>query len=269
MGIREKEIIHRAKEAEKENREEEMPLYRTYGVKKKVRPVLEKINLTLGRILAFGFLGMLSCIALVSVIAFYLFFPEAWIKIVVTVFLGGFVMMKATKNFRKRRKFCGNLKKIVKRNHYRLQTKRSFFASFSWSEGQEDFVLDTKQCRYHVRYLTVKKYRSSLNFEDKDHITLVQYPLENRFTLILDLQPKFKVFPLPEPPKNDSSSRRVEYAILVNPVGREMKYKDKDGSMVATGTGAKLFGYTVYTANGFLEAIQRNDRSNNSSRISY
>ena len=243
--------------------DEDLSLYRSYGVKKRLRPWQEKINLTVGRVAVLWVMGVLLLALTMCLIGFFIAFPELWVKVLICAVAALTVAVKLTRTIRKRRKFCKKLKKMCKSEKYRLTFVQNFFQSLIWSGNREDFILETGSFVYYVRYLTVRKYRSSLYFEKPDAIKLVTRPLNNKFTLIFDFKPKTKYYPIDFTVDEKISSiwgnKKQIKALVVNPVSAEMLYKCKDGGYESTGNGGEHFGYTVFTGSGFLETVRRNE----------
>ncbi len=243
----------------------DVPLHRSYGVKKRLRPWQEKMELGISKIFLFWILGVLLFVSSVSVICFFLYFPEMWIKLVIGIAVGVIFTVRRTRTIRKRAKFSRSLKKMCREKKFRLTREQSFFASLIWSGNREDFVLETGSCIYYARYLTVGKYRSTVYLEKPDEIRLVKRPLQNKFTTIFDIHPRVKHYPLDFEIGDRVSSvwehKRVVKAMIVNPVCEDMRYKKKDGGYETTGNGGTHFGYTIFTASGFLETVRRNENA--------
>lgn len=243
------------------SRDEGELLYRSYGVKRRLRPWQEKINLTFGRVIVLWMLGVLLFAAATCVVGFFVWFPELWVKVLLGVLAGGFAVFRLTRTLRKRRRFCKKLKRLCRAKKYRLTYVQNFFQSLVWSGNREDFVLETGGCVYYVRYLTVRKYRSSLYFEKPDAIKLIKRPLNNKFTLIFDMKPRTKYYPIDftidERLSTIWGNKKQIKALVVNPVCAEMLYKSKDGGYESTGSGGEHYGYTVFTGSGFIETVKR------------
>ena len=262
MNGRDRFWLNQAKQSQG-SQDDSVSLYRSYGVKRRLRPWQEKIELTFGRVIVLWILGVLLFAAVMCVIGFYIAFPELWVKVILSVLVGSVVLFRLTRTLRKRKSFCKRLKKLCKKERYRLTYVQNFFQSLIWSGNREDFILETGSCVYYVRYLTVRKYRSSLYFEKPDAIKLVKRPLNNKFTLIFDAKPKIKHYPIDFTIDEKISSiwgnKKQIKALVVNPVCAEMFYKAKDGGYESTGNGGEHFGYTVFTGSGFLETVRRNE----------
>ncbi len=166
-----------------------------------------------------------------------------------------------TKTPRKRLKFLRNLKKLCKKERYRLKRVRKFTRSFKWDPSAPDFILETGRHTYYCHFLTVNKYNSTLTFRSPEFIEKVSYPLDNKFTIIFEFKPKKKELRTNFKPLPENSSKKYVRAIILNPVCREMLETDKDGGLIATGNGMEKFGYSVFTGTGFTEAVKRNEYS--------
>jgi hypothetical protein len=46
-------------------------------------------------------------------------------------------------------------------------------------------------------------------------------------------------------------------ALIVNPVPHTIRKVEKDGAIYETGTGERMWGYTVFSGSGFLETLDR------------
>ena len=252
----------RAQMNEKKNSSyESVPLYRSYGVKRRLRPWQEKIELGFGKIILFWVLGTLLLAAGLAVLNFWIYYPEAWIKVVLGALIGILILLRLTRTVRKRAKFTRALRRFCKSRGYRLIKTQNFFQSLIWSGNREDFILETEESIYFARYLTVKKYRSTLYLEKPDELRLVKRPLQNKFTVIFDIQPRAKYYPLDFSVENEEAlkngPKKFGKVLIVNPVCEEIRYKKKDGGFETTGNGGSHFGYTVFTGSGFLETLRR------------
>ena len=234
-------------------------LHRSYGVQRRLRPWKEKLELGFYKIFLFWVLGVLSLAAILAIVNFWLYYPERWVKLLLSVIIGGIVVFRLLRSVRKRTGFSRKLKKLCRKKRYVMDTKQNFFASLIWSGNREDFILETDKERYFVRYLTVRKYRSSLYLESEELLRLVKRPLNSRFTDIFDFRPRAKYYPMDFHIREEEnkSGKRIVKVLLVNPVCEEIMYKKKDGGYETTGNGGEHFGYTVYTAGGFLNVVKR------------
>ena len=238
--------------------QDEVPLYRSYGVTRNYRPFVGAIGNGAIVIVALWIICLFVMVLSFALVAF-LFYGQLLLVTVFYLLAGGILFAVLTRTIRKRMKFRRRLKKLCRKEGYRLEYRRSLLSSFSWREGQIDFLLNTRSTLYEVRFLTLKKYNGALLFESEDSFQYTTYPYRNLLTTIFNVQPRTRTYSLDQTPATVRGSRTAERVLLINPVCREMFYKDRDGSRVATGSGAELFGYTVFTATGFLETVKRRD----------
>lgn len=233
---------------------EHTPLYRSYGVTKKHRTLAEVIGENMLAAVAIWLSCVLLLAGTMASIAFFLYGEILLVTLAYLILVSVFLTV-VTRSLRKRWKFLRQLKKLAKKEGYRLTFQRKFYKSFRW-ENRVDFVLATRSRQYEVRFLALRKYNASLFF-DAEGLRYVVYPLQNIFTTMFGRQPRERIFPLPPVPSE--APERLERVVLINPVCREMFLKDRDGSLVATGSGTSFGGYTFYTASGLLETVKRRD----------
>lgn len=248
--------------AEEENETEvipgEIPLYRTYGVTKKYRPRLAKFNEILSKSLVL-YLIVFEIFILAVVGASFWFFSGELIATVVTVILFTVMYRTNTRIPRLRRKFTKKLRKLCREKGYSLEFKRGFWSSLSWADkGKIDFVLRANGITYYVRYATATKKLSTMSFVSKTELVYTKHPRNNKFTLIFDFKDKAKTMHISFPEDIDDNDRSVIKAILINPVPMNIEKKGAFGiGMEPTGTGERMFGYTIFNATGFIETLKR------------
>lgn len=261
---RAKQIIDENKEADKEEEVTnvvygEIPLYRSYGVKKKYNPTLIKLNNFLARSLVAFFIFFQLFV--VSTVAFaFWFYAGELISTVVTLILVTLLYFLNTRIPRARRKFTKKLRKLCKEKKYRLEFKRSFWKSLSWADKDEiDFSLKAGKYTYFVRYATATKTLSTMSFLSKTELVYTKHPRNNKFTLFFDFKDKKKLLPISFPSYINNDDKYSIKAILINPVPMNIEKKGSFGEgMEPTGTGERLFGYTIFNGTGFIETVQRN-----------
>lgn len=245
---------------------EETPSYRAYGVKRRVRPLTEKLMTYLLRGLVIFVLGIFGLFILLGMGSLLAFTKELLVKLIVWILLAGVIAFFSTRTIRKRLKFTRKLKKLCKKHGFSLKYEQNFFQSLVWSPDRQDFVLKTKDRIYYVRYLTIRKYRSTLFLEKEDELRLVKYPLKNVITVVFDRQPKVKTYPLKFQVPAPLFDMPTVKALVINPVCQDIKYKHPNGGYETTGSGGAHFGFTVYTGSGFLEALTRDNAGRKENR---
>ena len=241
---------------------DEIPLYRSYGVTKKYRPRLIKFNNMLAKGMVLYLIVMELLIVAVAGLAFWLYSGEL-IATVVTLLLGSIFYRINTRIPRLRRKFTKKLKKLCRENGYSLEFKRGFFKSLSWADkGEIDFILKADSYTYYVRYATATKVLSTMSFLSKSELLYTKHPRNNKFTLIFDFKDKKKLMHISFPDYIDENDKHSIKAILINPVPMNIEKKGAFGSGTEpTGTGERLFGYTIFNATGFIETVKRNSEN--------
>ena len=258
-----KDTMHRTYEIQKDAEVEivagEFPLYRTYGVTKKYRPTLVKFNNLLARALVLYLIIFESLVIAVAGFAFW-FYSGELIGTVVTIILFSIFYSINTRIPRARHKFKKKLKKLCKQKGYRLEFKRGFWQSLTWADnGEIDFILRAGTYTYFVRFATATRKLSTMSFLSKTELCYTKHPRNNKFTLIFDFKDKKKTMRISFPNGIDANDKHMIKAILINPVPMNIeKSAGRDGGVEPTGTGEKIFDYTIFNGVGFIETIQRN-----------
>ncbi len=237
---------------------EDVPLYRSYGVTKRVNPTMRKIRDALAKSLTV--MLMVTELAIIFVVTFMLaFYTDILVATVLFLVLFSIFFYNATKLLRRRAGFIRKLKKCCKKNGYQIEFKRSFVKSFSWAHGDAvDFVLKAGKWTYYVKLATSKRFLSSYTFISKNEMKYTKIARHNRFAIILDFKDKTKSLPIAFPKDVPDDDKYTVKAILINPAVMNVERKGSDGVIIPTGSGEKLFGYTIYTGTGFIETIKRN-----------
>ena len=234
-----------------------VPLHRTYGQRRKKRPVREFAVTVFAGSALFYVLSVFA-LALLAIVAAILTFIDILVATVFVFIAGSLLLLALTKTVRKRRKTERKIKKLCKKNKLVFEKKVRGMKAFRWNYKKPSFILKTEGCEYYVHYFTVGHYNSSMLFQGKREIQLIKYPINNPFTVIVGAKTKIITVKSEfEALGEGDGGRKRKRVILVNPVCREMYAKSKDGGVVATGNGFSEFGYTVYTGSGFCEAVIR------------
>lgn len=241
----------------------EVPLYRSYGTKKKVNPFIIATNLFLGRILSIFLFTFEFLVIAINAVVFFLY-GGIFISTLMTVILSSVFISIHTRVRRRRFEFVRKLKKLCDKNGYRLKKKKSFSKSLRWSnEAELDFVLTAGKYTYYVKYVTPTKPLSSLTFLSKNEIRYTKHARRNVFTLIFDFKDKSKNLHIEFPTYINEKNKYNKKIILVNPKPRDILVKNEDGAIIPTGSGESIYGYTIFTGKGFLDAIKRNANETN------
>ena len=236
----------------------EVPLYRSYGTKKKVNPFIIAVNLTMGRALSILLFFFEFVIIAINAVVFF-FYGGVLVSTLITVTISSVLISIHTRVRRRRFEFVRKLKKLCKKNGYRLSQKKSFSKSLRWSNDAElDFVLTAGRYTYYVKYATPTKPLSSLTFLSKSEIRYTKHARRNVYTLIFDFKDKSKNLKINFPSYIDEKNKYNKKIILINPKPRDIFVKNEGGAIVPTGSGESIYGYTIFTGTGFLDAVKRN-----------
>lgn len=237
---------------------EEVPLYRSYGVSKKVNPVKRFLSLLMLRGVTILFLASeLSILAMVTVA--FAIYTSVLIATIMFIIAGSLIFFHNTKLPRRRLSFLRKLKKEAKANGIELEFRRGFFKSFTWSEKDEiDFVARAGKWTYYVKFATTKRFWSSFLFVSKNEMKHIKLARRGNLAIIFNSKNKIKDLKIVFPADIDADDKYSVKAILINPAVMNIERKSPDGATVPTGSGEKLFGYTIYTGSGFIETLKRN-----------
>ena len=235
-----------------------IPISRSYGTQKK------RAWVVWGQYAGYRFFAILVLFfflftAANVVLAWLIAYPEMWLKLLAAFVIVVCLTIRLTRTLRKRRKFLKNLKKLCREQGYSVEWKQSFFQSLVWIADQYSFVLETENTAYYVRYLTIDHYRSTLYFENSDVLKVVKNSPRNRYLMIFDIRYKAKYYPIEVILPERTDGKRSVDVLLVNPVCVEMQRKSRDGGYEGVGDGSTLFGFTVHTGSGFLDALEREE----------
>ena len=254
----ESQIKQVVQEQEQRVETEDVPLYRSYGVTKKVNPVTRKIRDVIAKGLTV--ILLVTELAIIFFVTFMLaFYTDLLVATVLFIILFSIFFYNATKLLRRRARFIQKLKRTCKKNGYSIEFKRNFVKGFSWANDDAvDFVLKAGRWTYYVKLATSKRFLSSYTFISKNEMKYTKIARNNRFTVILDFRDKTYSMPIVFPENIDAEDKYTVKAILINPAVMNIERKGSDGAIIPTGSGEKLFGYTIYTGTGFIETIKRN-----------
>ncbi len=233
-----------------------VPLYRSYGVTKK-EGFFAKFNIVLARIIATVLLLFITAID-ISIIAVMLYMLKQIGVVILVVIVFSIIYFGALKTVRKRKKFIRKLKRVCKKNNFRLEFHRSFSKGMKFNTQGLDFTVKTNAGIWCARFLTCKR-KSNLVFEDKNTITVQTNIFTNKIKEVYGLSQKKHI--RMDYSFNDAlptSSLPVVRALILNPAPFSIFKKDSDGVIGTTGNGEQMYGcYTVFTGSGFISTILR------------
>ncbi len=234
----------------------QVPLHRSYGVKKR-EGFFTHLNNTIAMVMAICLIIFLSIIWIMGIIMLIALLGHTGILLLAVAALL-FVYLKLCRTLRKRLKFIFKLKRTCKRLGLKLQFKRGVLKGMKLNDRGLDFIVDSPKKRWCVRFYTPKKYLSHLTFIDKNTVEIKTNITKSRLKLVLGLEdPKTSRIPYSFTDEVSSGSKRVAKALILNPVPHDVFKKDADGATIPIGTGEQLYGYTMFSGSGFLDALHR------------
>ena len=237
-----------------------VPRYRAYGITRNEYAWVEHVKLWLVRIAAIIILGIPSTALALGSIA-VLSYSSLVIKTILWTAIASFAIAALTKKVRIRLKFNKKLKKFCKDKRYALDFERKFFESLKWSQDQCDLTVETESRIYYVHTLYATKARQKVLFESAKTIKLITPPPKGRLWVVLGIifnfKTKTKTLSLDLSGDRSIGKKEGVPVILVLPSCQNMSYRLSNVSIVPTGNGGEHFGYTVFTAKGFMNFLPR------------
>lgn len=238
--------------------ENPVPLYRSYGVTKK-EGFFVKLNNVIATVLAavlfvllfitwglgiYILVGMLGAIGVAASI--------------LSVVL--FVYLKLCRKMRKRAKFLRRMRRYCKQMGYAVKFHRGFFKGLKLNGQGIDFTVDTGKKLWGVRFFTPKKHLCHVIFMSKDKVGIKTNITKSHFKFILGFnEPRFKEIDYKYDDRVEADGKKTASALIINPAPHDVFKKDPDGALIPIGTGERLYGYTLFTGSGFLDALMRED----------
>ena len=251
---------------------------RAYGVTKR-ESVFTRLNEHLADVLFVVLFALYISVAVIGAIGMVYMLQEIGIVICILAALV-FVYLVPLKIVRKRFFFLLKLKKLCKRNKIRLKSHRGFWQGLKNNDTGMDLTVETGTNIWLVRFFAVRKYDSAMVLSDGDSLQITsprpkgsvpsavrssatRVRIVKRDSSALGFRRiKTTVFPISfEDGAESVNGKKVNRALIINPVPHSMYRKLPDGTIVPTGNGEKMKNYTVFTASGFAEMLQRESSS--------
>ena len=134
-----------------------VPLYRSYGVRKKARPVVTAINNTMAKIIMLGVM-LFNFLIIAIASAFIFLYGGALLATIVTLVLFWIFIGKHSRIPRRRWGFLRKFKRLCKKYNYRAEFVRKGLESYLWEErGEPDIILNAGGKTYFIKYATATK----------------------------------------------------------------------------------------------------------------
>ena len=237
--------------------EEETPMYRAYGVTKKVYPAAEKIKKILLTVATTFIIGLPVGVLLFGLflIAVVTEFGKVLFAAVILVPLLFIPVRVGIKRYR----FVRRLKRFCRSRGFSLKFERNFFASFFYSKSKYDFAVVAGKKTWFCKYLTSPTRDRLVEFDSPERITLFKGLTQSRIKMAYGINSprrKEKEFSFC---RSEKMGEGAELAVILNPAPRMTDVKTSLGTTEPTGTGAKIFGYTIFTGSGFISTLDRAD----------
>ena len=253
----------------------QVPLHRAYGVTKR-ETWLSHFNEHLATLLL---ILLYACMFIMLALGAYMLIRAlGHIGTAITVVAAvWFIIWKFFRIPRKRIRFLLRLRKKCKNLGYKIEFKRNIFKGMRLLTEGVDLTIDTGKKVWTVRFLPCYKYNSDLIFVDENTIKIKHNPIRLKSSLFptnakhamrRTLNAENKRFSL------DGKVKTIEYsfkdevlrygcksarALIINPVPHTIRKVEKDGAIYETGTGERMWGYTIFSGSGFLETLLRED----------
>ena len=186
-----------------------------------------------------------------------------------------FISWKFLRVPRKRIKFLLKLRRKCKNLGYKLEFKRNIFKGMRFLTEGIDLTISTGKKIWAVRFLPCYRYNSDLIFVDENTIKIKHNPIRLKSSLLPSNSRHASRWTFKTENKRslfDGKVKTLTYsftdevlhygvksarALIVNPVPHTIRKVEKDGATYETGTGERMWGYTLYSGSGFLEALDR------------
>ena len=236
----------------------DLPAYRYYGVRRKRRDLMEKGTIVFTHVAAYYVMALLILVTGIALYNLYrylgVFIPSMITLIIVLLIVRALYF----KRLGKRVKFVRKLKRICKKRNFKLENKTGFLGSMVFISTGYHFTVQTPKTKYFVRYLTCFNYNSEVTFHNKNEIIIHTNinAIKNKFKVIFGITEQYLTKKFSFDTVFEPLPKKTENIVLLNPVPRGIDYLDRDGIKTPTGSGEKLFGYTVYNGTDFLKLLE-------------
>ena len=254
-------------------------LHRSYGVKKK-EGFFAHLNDALATVLLLVFYFWSFVIIAIGITAVVTMLGTIGI-VLAAVAAAALVYRIGFRVTRKRRSFLRRLRRCCRKNKYKLKVHRGYFKAIKFNTEGIDFTVDTGRELWSVRFLTYRKYNIDMIFENAQTLIIKTNPVRMKASImhhesdmpfmgafvarmnLAGMIPSFlkrkKVlnFDYSFTELEELEGRECKRALIINPLPHTIKKKEEDGATYETGTGEKMWGYTIYSGSGFITELNR------------
>ncbi len=234
----------------------EVPLHRSYGVKKRVS-VFTYINNFLPSVLAVIMLSFFGIIIVVGLAALIIMLGHIGLALAVLTVIA-LIYFVGLRVVRKRLRFIFKLKRRCKALGFKVNFLRGFWKGLRRNTEGFDLTVDTGKKCYCVRYFTSAKFLTHVVFVDEETIAIKRNITRSRLKYVLGFNdPKVKNINYSFKDKMTIYNRKTQKVLLLNPVPHDCFKKDPDGAIIPIGTGEPMFDYIIYSGNSFINTLSR------------
>ena len=235
----------------------EVPLYRSYGTTKKVNPWLILANITLTKFL--GLILFFFQFFIMGLSVYFIFlYGGTLLPTLITVVAAWIILGLETRAFRRRAKFVKRIKRFCKKNGMLITFTQTLLDSLYWNNDEKlDFILETKDEIFYVKFATAKSSLTTMTFLSKSEMRYTKHRRRSAFQTIMGAKDKTKIMRINFPSYINESDPKERKIIITNPTPRDIFVKTNDGVVVPTGSGERIHGYTIYSGAGFIDMLKR------------
>lgn len=164
----------------------------------------------------------------------------------------------------KRSRFAKKLRRSCENGQMRLHVYRSPLKSLYRAGGVPDFAVECGDTVYECMFYPRLRRLTVLRFEKPGEVAVVTGILKSRISDAMGLHERVRIRPFGFEAQTNAQEQRVIKAVILNPVPYQIFcYDARDKRVVQGGSGSVAFDHTLYTANGFLNTIDRHNREDN------
>lgn len=231
--------------------------YKKVGSQKREESIIGKLNNVLATLMGIGIL--VFCAIVLFVFIYFMIVALGKIGIILSVLsIAALIYLIALRVPRKRLSFMRRLKMACRKNGLSIKKERGFLKGLFNNKSGFDLVISSRSTSYYVRFFAAYRRRSQLTFCDENTLKITTNIHKSRFKEVLGLnKPHAKTLAYSYTDTPPMLVKNVVKVLLVNPVPHDILKKNTDGSLTPIGTGEKLYGYTLYSATGFLNELER------------
>ena len=153
----------------------------------------------------------------------------------------------------KRIAFVSKLRRVCKKNRFKLHIYGSPIRHLRYFSNRADFAVEAGGELYEGMFVPAPRKVMMLRFEREGEVKIVTRYIKSRIKFILGVREYVRVRKY-----GFEASKNAKKILLLSPAPRDLYYFDlHDKAVVPGDTGVSFFGYTAYSASGFIGHILR------------